>query len=748
MKEPLMSSLGSGPKLVASAQMRGPFLIATMLGTLVLFGTAALASTDDPAASDPALQTERGHLGTVVVTGRMLGVRNAIDRKIYTVTDDVQTAFGSVADVLSAIPSVEIDANGALALRGDTNVLVLVDGQPLAQASSSLSSDALQQIPAEDIERIEVLTTPPPQFKANGSGGVINIITRKNRPSGVSGTARGSVGNRGRDVAGASGNYHLGNLNLSGSLNLRQDNKQRQVTSDTAVLDPATNSPVLGHTAAHEDIRRRLPLGKIAIAYDFTKAQSVDLSISQGARSGDRSSNEDHTRSLGVGGPITVSDRVGDGRDSSRNSDQRLVFTHKFLRPAETLSVLMHHSAVTEDQNNQYIKTLTEPPAAPTGTELDFTENRSIKDLGVDYVFPIARGRILKAGYLIEEDKTVFGFAGALFDPATRASLPNSSSSDAFRYSQRVNALYASLQASVGRWSWLVGARAEKTVTRATQSTGVAVVDRSDSRVYPSLHLERAISDEATLSVSASRRISWPSPSALDPYISPLESHDLHVGNPSLLPQDTRSFELGYSVDGTNGTYSVTAYLQRNRNALTDVTQFIGQDVALTTKENLPRSNSTGLEFSVNGRLTSTVSYGLSGNLFHSDIDATALGASVLQTTTGINGKLSLDYRLTTADTAQFKVSRSDKRLTPQGYVGAINQVNVAYKHKIDHNLTAIVTVADLFNGQVFRRSLSTPTFTSDYKRQVVGRRAYVGLVYNFGAGKKRKAEKTDDEDQ
>jgi len=169
------------------------------------------------------------------------------------------------------------------------------------------------------------------------------------------------------------------------------------------------------------------------------------------------------------------------------------------------------------------------------------------------------------------------------------------------------------------------------------------------------------------------------------------------------------------------------------------VTQIVSADVVLITKENLAKDTAAGLDFSANGRLTSTLSYGVSGNLFHDQIDATALAAGGLKSTTGVNAKASLDYHPTAYDTAQISFTRSDKRLTPQGFVGAIDLVNVGFRHQIRPQLSALITVSNLFNGQVLHRFVGTPTLTDRYEREQVGQVAYVGIVYGFGASKKAK---------
>jgi hypothetical protein len=129
----------------------------------------------------------------------------------------------------------------------------------------------------------------------------------------------------------------------------------------------------------------------------------------------------------------------------------------------------------------------------------------------------------------------------------------------------------------------------------------------------------------------------------------------------------------------------------------------------------------------------------VSGNAFYTQIDATALGAPGLESTTGVNTKAKLDYRPTVADSAQIIFTRTDKRLTPQGFVSAINIVNLGYKHTFSPKLSAVMTVTDLFDGQHYQRTASTPTLTEVYERSVAGRVVWLGLTYTVGVTKKEK---------
>jgi outer membrane receptor for ferrienterochelin and colicin len=173
---------------------------------LVLHSVPAVRAAEPPSPG-PTTSVE-----TIVVTGKKLNVETLIDRKVYSVEADVQSTFGTVSDILSVIPSVDVDADGSVSLRGDSNVLILIDGRPSTQFSGPSAGDNLQSIPATDIERIEVLTNPPAQYKADGVAGVINIIMRKKRPQGVVGTVQGSIGTAGRSVIGANASYSSGPL--------------------------------------------------------------------------------------------------------------------------------------------------------------------------------------------------------------------------------------------------------------------------------------------------------------------------------------------------------------------------------------------------------------------------------------------------------------------------------------------------------------------------------------------------------
>jgi outer membrane receptor protein involved in Fe transport len=707
------------------------------IGLWVLAITAACpvakaAEQQQPAPSPQAVES-------IVVSAEKLSVETLIDRKVYSVTTDVQSTFGTLSDILSVIPSVDVDPDGIVSLRGDNNVLILIDGKPSTQFSGSSAGDNLQSIPAKDIERIEILTTPPAQFKADGAGGVINIITRKKRTAGASGSVQGSLGSGGRYVVGADGSYSSGPLRLSASAGYRQDYRQRLIQSDILSPDPTTGLLTDSRSSINERIRREVPTVGLSAEYALNDRQSISGSVKWADRGGLRTYTQLNDSGPPSGVDTSSSRRLSSGHDPETDYDEKLGFTQKLGRPGETLELSLHRSTSRQHEHYDYTNDSFIPPAPTFYNNLTFHEDHATTEFGADYALPVSKTRALKFGYAFEQDDFRFGNVGSNVDPLTGAQTIDPNLTNDFKFRQQINAAYASYQAGIGAWTWLGGLRAELTRHDAQQLTDGISTTGSYFEIYPSLHVDRSLSDDSILSFGASRRVTRPDPSNLNPYVDHEYTPNLNAGNPNLKPQYTQSYEVGYGFQGQGLSYGLTGYYRLNRDSLTDLTEYFGNGLSLTTKTNLPKNDSAGVEFTSNGRILPKLNASLSGNLFYSQIDATALGISGLQSTTGLNAKVKLDYRPTTADSAQISFTRTDKRLTPQGFVSAINLVNLGYRHQLGPELTALATVSDVFNGQRFRRFSTSPTFTQEYQRTVRGRVLYVGFVYSFGTTKKDK---------
>src|SRR5579859_6235173 len=301
---------------------RLPFLIA-------LLCTALAARGEEPAQS-------------IEITSQKLPVQNLLDRKVYSVIEDLQSVTGSAADILDRIPSVEVDGDGNVALRGDTNVLILVDGKPVAQLTGSTAGTWLQQFPANDIEKIEVMNTPPAQYKVDGSGGAINIVTKKKRTPGLSGSQQASAAQRERVLTSGTVGYAAGDLVLTGGVTFRRDIKQRLVSDDRLALDPGSGDWVHSVESLHENLVRLSPLVKAGLEYKISDSQRLSLSVNHKELTGHRTFTESDS-SLG-----SLSLRNSDGREWTMAGSQSAEFEQKLWHPGETLTLSWQRSTQRE----------------------------------------------------------------------------------------------------------------------------------------------------------------------------------------------------------------------------------------------------------------------------------------------------------------------------------------------------------------------------------------------------------------
>lgn len=258
----------------------------------------------------------------VVVTGVRQQVRKLPDRTVYTVGQEVKATTGSAADVLNQLPSVEVDVDGNLSLRGDGRVTVLIDGRPSAQLSGSAAGLGLQQFPASEIDRIEVIPNPSAEFKAAGSGGVINIITKQRRQAGLSGAGQFSVGDEGRLLANGSIAYCAGPLTLNAGVVLRRDIKQRRVATDRDVVDPVSGQGVHSTESVSETLRRLTPLFKAGGSYKLDGKTTLGASASHQELTGHRYFDQHDNSFEPLSNPLTDSLRHSDGYEWNKANEE------------------------------------------------------------------------------------------------------------------------------------------------------------------------------------------------------------------------------------------------------------------------------------------------------------------------------------------------------------------------------------------------------------------------------------------
>jgi outer membrane receptor for ferrienterochelin and colicin len=428
---------------------RLPARVVAQLLALLSAATKAMAADPPPSSAAPT--------DSVVVTSPRLPVQTFIDRKVYTLTDDLQASFGTLSSVLTDIPSVNVDPDGILTLRGDSHVVILIDGKPSTLFSGSNAGENLQSFPAANIERIEVITTPPPQYRAAGAAGVINIITRKGHQEGMAGSVRVSQGNDGRSVVSADSSYRSEKLSVSVNAGFRHDERQKLLESD--VRSPLTPAAITldSRSVLLEHSWRDVPSASANAEYARDEKDSLSGSFSWQRSGGPRNYTQTTTTTDASGAVTGTSERLSRGHNPETDYDERLGYVRKLARKGEELDVSLHRSTSHQVTRYDYTNNSSLPAAAPYDSYLTQNDQDTTTEVGLDYVLPLSNARELELGYLFEQDDYDFGSTAGDEDPVTGAETIDPTSTDDFRYRQRIHAGYASYKASVGKWSFLGG---------------------------------------------------------------------------------------------------------------------------------------------------------------------------------------------------------------------------------------------------------------------------------------------------
>jgi len=709
----------------------GEFEVSIVAVSIALAAQAAAAATAPPQtpAAKPA-EASNG-VSAVTITADAPAVRTSIDRRSYSVSGDLAAQSGGIADALRNVPSVEVDVQGNVSMRGDPNVTILIDGKPSGLFQGEGRGQALQQMPAERIDRVEVMTNPSAEFRADGTGGVINLITKKAKGSGRTSSIRLTGGDHGR--SGLSGNigYNSGKLSASGDINYRSDTfdqvdyERRQQANLDSETEGTTHFDINGLTTqgtVDYDVSDKLRIGGEARLSRFNLA--VD-------------STADTTRENAAGALIQAYKRDLSIRQKRENAAIVSSLRRKFDGDGHELSLRLSYD-VTDDNRTRTGHTAATLPAASSAYDqqrLGYDTRQT--DFKGDYVRPMGPGQTLKAGFDLQFDDNVYdniglrggSLSGLAIDPGLTSK---------FFYEQQLAQAYVTYERPLGGdLTMLAGLRYEQSKLDLT-SAGTKN-DNDTTRLMPSLHLSYKLNDQQKLTASYSQRLQRPGPFDLNPVPFLLDPLNYRVGNPNLKPQQTQSFELGWQYRKAPVMATATLFYRENDKVVTDVVTDRGGGVFVTTKANVANTRNGGLELVLNGKLTPKLTYNVSSTLFWAQLDGSNLGFTDKRTGTTAQGRASLSWQATPKDLLQVNGFLVGKRLTPQGYALPFAGVDLGYRRKINEQLSLLVAVQDALGIFRDKQVIDTPSLKSLVVRDPDARNIRITLAWTFGTGKGRK---------
>ncbi|RYY22070.1 MAG: TonB-dependent receptor, partial [Sphingobacteriaceae bacterium] len=519
---------------------------------------------------------------------------------VYNAENDLTTRGGDATDVMKRVPMVSVDLDGNVSVRGSSNIKVLINGKPSAMMSASVA-DALKQIPADLISSVEVITSPSAKYDAEGSGGILNIVLKKNNLQGLSLNVNSTAGTRGSGL-GLNGGYKVGKFNFSlGGFGRASYNTPGEYTN-SQTISSLTNSDITQINQSASTKNKAL-MGRynFGVDYDINEHQSLSLGLVLGANNRPVTQNDFLTQNYLNNVLASSTLQTNNITNSSNQLDATLTYTITGKKPQREFSLLTEYSQNNRDYNFESIVMNQTSGAVTSGLKnLNSSTNKEIT-LEADYQAPTFKNQLLEFGAKdiirqVNSDYSYFSASTANLDyqPLTSVNLSN-----AFNYRQNVASGYLSYTVSLPKnYTVKAGARYEYTSINADFQTGSVVNIPDYGVLVPSLNLGKRFENGDMVKLGFNRRIQRPSLEFLNPNIQASNPLNITVGNPTLQPEFTNNFELAYSTHIKNNNLNVSAFMRNTNDAIQTIRTSSG-DTVRTTYQNLGKQNAYGMSLSV-----------------------------------------------------------------------------------------------------------------------------------------------------
>lgn len=689
-------------------------------------------------------------LKEVTVNGQKALIENHIDKLVYNVEKDLTAAGGNASDVLQKVPLVAVDINGNVSVRGDGNVRVLINGKPSGATAASLS-DLLKAIPADQIKSIEVITNPSAKYDAEGTAGIINIVTKQTNMSGLSGSVSGGFGTR-QNNGNANINYTKNRLTLSANFG---GNFTWPQTSITQSSQQFTNVDTIRNQQSNgtSRVKRYSVLGSFTAGYDFNKYNNITstIRVTDGTFNTNGSSSTIASSNFPTPSTSYVYNSTTLGHNSFGGFDWNIDYTHKFHKEGEeiSLSTQWSHSSIVTNYTTDYSYVF-----PSQGDNIDGINNEYTVQL--DYTLPINKVFKLEAGgkeiiRRISSTSDVFspdGPGGPLvYDPIN---------SNLYNYNQNVTAGYAVFTITLPKsYTILAGSRLENTDIHGdpvNNTQDLSAFSQNYNTFIPSLTLQKALTPTQTLKLSYSKRITRPSLQFLNPFVNKSNITAITVGDPTLDPEISQTVELNYNTFIKSSVINFSVYYKRNDGLISNLTSIlapvglqqtdgtvISSTSTYTQYRNIGVNNSFGASFfgSINPIKILTIRGSINAFTFDPTVDPQySLYQSQNSVRISYNAFLSGSVTLNNGFIAEVFAVENSPRYTIQGSQPAFSILGAGVRKQIFNKKASIGinTLEPFSKYKDFNSSTVSPGFSQTSKFEFPFRS--VGLTFSYTFGK------------
>ena len=542
------------------------------------------------------LEIEVNALSEVEVMGERTEVEIRLDKRIYNVGKDITVRGGSVADVLDNIPSVSVDVDGTVALRGNNNVRILINGKPSGLVGIS-GPQGLRQLPAESIEKVEVVTSPSARYDAEGTAGILNIILKKQELIGLNGNFSLNAGTPRNTRGSASLNWRTKKWNIFSTTTIGDSQTRGNYLNNNEYYNQGASSTYLNEKRNNKRNRKNI-FNNLGVEYYINNKSSLILSGFY--RTSENSNNTvNNIKELSSNKDTASYVQRNENENERDNSFQySLDYDNEIDDEGQKITARVQYEKSSEDELGN-IESITKlPNLLPSSFEKVSTlEDQKRILLQADYVWPINENTQFELGYRGRFNSQTTDYEVGYLNNSLEEFLSSNSYnidtnlSNILTYKEYVNAFYSQYGQKIDRFSYLLGVRIEKSNIQVDQKTTSDYSQKKYTDVFPTINLSYELNDFENFTLGYSRRIRRPRSRFINPFPSRSSVTNIFQGNPDINPSYSNTFDLGYLKRWDKFTLNSSVYIQKSTSVFTFITQDTGLTVILSGDINDPTSN-------------------------------------------------------------------------------------------------------------------------------------------------------------
>lgn len=676
----------------------------------------------------------------LVVVGKLETLSAGIDKKVYNVDQDISSRGQGADEVLNNIPSITLDEEGRVSLRGEGSVTILINGQPSSMTGSG--GDFLRSIPASSIERIEVVTNPSAKYDPDGTSGIINIVLKKSKVRGIHGQISGTGGIPGHDHK------------LSAALSFRNDKLNAYASYAFDYMEGfRDNFGDLERKLGQDSVMRldqyrkgtdfkRGHMARVGLDYFINNNSTVGFSANAQTSARRRTGEQSNDQYIGSSALTNQWTRFSEEPENRKGIDLNAFFNHNLKNEKGKFSASANYSLSDRTEDGMFRQDYSIFQGAPATQNTIYQNQYSQNGNGIftgqadfEQIIPKIKARYEVGVKAILRNEDLDARSNS-FDYAQNAFVDDTFATFKYKYNENVYSGYGTFGQELGKFKYQVGVRGEYVLQDPQLLSTAKNYTKEYAQLYPSAHLKYQTGKKSELSLAYSRRVNRPNSRDLNPFTNYADPFNLRTGNPDLRPEFINSFDLGYTQTFKTMSITGSVYYRHTTDVIQRVKVFYDNNTSAVTMANIAMSHTLGAEVVYQFRPFSWWRNTISFNGNYIDYQNPATAESNL-TNSGFNWGVkfngAVDFWKKTA-TFQVNATYNAPRVTAQGTIYMWNFVDISVqKSFFNKKFTVGVKLADVFDTKGFKMKINQPALSQNSDFNFQTRRIYLTLTYNFG---------------